>query len=89
MKPLNLAASWESMTKGDRRGPVHTDYVRCIITVRHVPWYQFPAFNGELKLHHRAPGTLELGFNLRSRRDPLSRLFWCVVESTFFLKVGD
>lgn len=26
-----------------------------------------------------APGTLELGFNLRSRLDPFGRLFWCVV----------
>lgn len=86
MKLLNLAASWESMTKGDRRGPVHTYCVRCTITVRHAPWYQFPAFNGVL---HLRAGTLELGFNLRSRRDPLSRLFWCVVEGTLFSKVGD
>lgn len=58
MKLLNLAASWESIIKGGRRGPVHTYCVRCTITVRHAPWYQFPASNGVL---HLRAGTLELG----------------------------
>lgn len=76
-KDVNLAACWESMTENDRRGLGHTACVRCTITGRHAPWYRFPAFNGCYITV--APGTLKLGFNLRSRQDPLDRLFWCVV----------
>lgn len=76
-KDLNLAAGWESMTEGERSDHVkHYVYVAPLQVDMLLGNNSMPFMECYITV---APGTLELGFNLRSRLDPFGRLFWCVV----------